>query len=227
VSAVTGWLRAWGPRLIAGAALATVATVAGMVSYTHIDALTLTLHGSAMSGHLMPLGIDGLIVVGSIVLLTVQGGQARWGWLCIAPGVAASLFANWESGIAHGYLAAGWATMPALSFAVATFVAERWAKAQVAGVASAAAANTGASDGGDDGEKANPCPHSLAMTAEEGLVQAFLHIRDCLWQEPSQRRLSAAFGISRPRVAELVAPYLPEGAPEVPEPSLNGGTPGA
>jgi len=43
----------------------------------------------------MPFAIDGLITVGSVVLL--QGG--RLGWLGIGPGVAISLFANVESGI--------------------------------------------------------------------------------------------------------------------------------
>jgi predicted XRE-type DNA-binding protein len=37
-------------------------------------------------------------------------------------------------------------------------------------------------------------------------VQAFLHARDCLGEPLSQRQLSAAFGLSRPKVAELVGP---------------------
>jgi hypothetical protein len=46
------------------------------------------------------------------------------------PGVAASLFANVESGLRWGPLAAGWAGVPAASFALATFLLERWLKAQ-------------------------------------------------------------------------------------------------
>ena len=129
-SALT-WLLAWWSRLIAGLALANVAAVAGIISYTHIDALTLALHQSPLTGHLMPFGVDGLIIVGSMVLLTATGRQAWWGWLGVAPGVAGSLFANWESGIAHGRLAAFWAMVPAVAFALATFMFERWLKAQV------------------------------------------------------------------------------------------------
>lgn len=214
-------LRAWWSRLVAGLALATVAAVAGIVSYTHIDALTLALHGSSMSGHLMPFGIDGLIVVGSVVLLTVQGGQARWGWLCIVPGVAASLFANFESGIAHGYLAAGWATMPALSFAVATFASERWAKAQFGhggrgGQQEEVSNDTVVTEAG-----ARTCPHMLPCSAAESAVYAFLHARDCLNEPLSQRQIAAMFEMSRQRVAELVEPHLAN----APASALNGSAP--
>ena len=47
----------------------------------------------------MPFGVDGLIVVGSVVLLQAAPGQTWLGWLGIVPGVAASLFANVESGL--------------------------------------------------------------------------------------------------------------------------------
>ena len=209
------------PRLVAGAALATVAVVAGVVSYTHIDALTLALHGSVMVGHLMPLAVDGLIVVGSVFLLTTAGRQARWGWLGIVPGAAASLFANFESGIPHGRLAAGWATVPALFFALATLLFERWLKAQVTGAAGTAGPGKGATGGESGGTQPDPCSHHVASSAEESAVQAFLHARDCLGRPLSQRQLSAAFGVSRPRVAELVGPHLPE----APVPAMNGSPP--
>jgi hypothetical protein len=77
-----------------------------------------------MVARLMPVGIDGLVVVGSVVLL--QGG--RLGWLGVGPGVGLSLFANVESGIRYGWLAAVWAGIPALSFFLATFILENWAK---------------------------------------------------------------------------------------------------
>jgi hypothetical protein len=217
-----GWLRASWSRLVAGLAFATVATVTGVISYMHIEALTLALHQPLVVARLMPFGIDGLIVVGSVALLQAAPDQEHLGWLCVAPGAAASLFANVESGLRHGPLAAGWAGMASAGFFLATFTLERWAKAQAATPAGVAAPNMLANDGEDDGDKPSPCPHSLAMTAEEGLVQAFLHVRDCLWQEPSQRKLSTAFGISRPRVAELVAPYVTDAPDPAPEPSMNG-----
>lgn len=117
--------------LTAGLALAAVTGVTGFISYTHICALTLVLHQSWQTAHLMPFAVDGQIVVGSVVLLVAQGRTAWWGWLGIVPGLAESLFANWESGIAHGLLAASWATVAAQSFAVSSFLFERWLKSRV------------------------------------------------------------------------------------------------
>src|SRR5260221_208857 len=136
-----GWLREWWSRLVAGLAFATVAAVTGVVSYTHIEALTLALHQPLMVARLMPFGVDGLIVVGSVALLQAAPGHERLGWAGVGPGVAASVFANVESGLHHGPLAAAWAGVPALSFFLATFMLERWAKAQVAGAASVASPN--------------------------------------------------------------------------------------
>lgn len=127
---VRGWLREWWSRLVAGLALAAVAGVTGRISYLHIKALTLALHQPAQVAQIMPFGVDGLIVVGSVVLLQAAPNQEWLGWLGIGPGVAASLFANWESGIRYGWLAAAWATVPAIAFAVATFMFERWLKEQ-------------------------------------------------------------------------------------------------
>jgi hypothetical protein len=128
---VTSWLRSrWGAVLIVGAALATVTAVTGFISYTHICALTLELHQSWKTAHLMPLAVDGQIVIGGAVLAT-DGRYRWWGLLGVAPGLAESLFANWESGIAHGYLPATWATVAAQSFAVSSFLFERWLKSRV------------------------------------------------------------------------------------------------
>lgn len=108
-------------RLLIGAAIAAVATAAGWISYTHIYELTLTRGGSHGAAVLMPLGVDGLITVGSIVLL--EGG--RIGWLCIGPGFVTSLFANVEAGIQNGWLSAVWDGIPAVSFALACLVLEK------------------------------------------------------------------------------------------------------
>ena len=126
---MTTWLRAYGPKIISGLAIAAVAGVAGVVSYLHIYGLTLTLHQPVIVARLMPFAVDGLIVVGSVVLLTEAA--AWWlGWLGVGPGVTISLFANVESGIRYGVLAAIWAGIPAVAFSLATFMLERWLKAQ-------------------------------------------------------------------------------------------------
>jgi Protein of unknown function (DUF2637) len=208
---VTNWVRSWWSRLTAGLALVVVASVTGVISYTHVYDLTVSLHQPVMVARLMPFGVDGLIVVGSVVLLQAAPGQTWLGWLGVVPGVAASLFANVESGLRWGPLAAGWAGVPAASFALATFLLERWLKAQASH-----GGRTGTEDapghGGRVGEYrlASQCPHAVAATVEEAVVLAFLHARDCAEAPLSQRHLATAFGLSRPKVAELVGPLLAE-----------------
>jgi hypothetical protein len=208
---LTTWVRAWWSRLTAGLALVVVASVTGVISYTHVYDLTVSLHQPVMVARLMPFGVDGLIVVGSVVLLQAAPGQSGLGWLGVIPGVAASLFANVESGLRWGPLAAGWAGVPAASFALATFLLERWLKAQTSHGGQAGTADPRAHPG-ELGEfrTASQCPHGVAATAEEAVVQAYLHARDCTEAPLSQRHLATAFGLSRPRVAELVSPLLAE-----------------
>ena len=52
---------------------------------------------------------------------------------------------------------------------------------------------------------ANQCPHGAAATAEEAAIQAYLHARDYAEAPLSQRHLATAFGLSRPKAAELVS----------------------
>jgi hypothetical protein len=127
---VTAWLRAWWSKIVSGVAIMAVAAVAGVISYTHIYELTVQLHQPVMVARLMPFGVDGLIVAGSVALLQAAPGQAWLGWIGVGPGVVISLFANVESGIRYGRLAAIWAGIPAVAFSLATFILERWIKAQ-------------------------------------------------------------------------------------------------
>jgi hypothetical protein len=128
VAAPATWLREHATDAAVGIALAVVVGCTGFVSYTHICALTLELHQSWKTAHLAPLYIDGQIVIGSFAWARVTG-RPRWcGLAGIVPGLAESLFANWESGIVHGLAAAGWATVAAQSFAVSSFLFELWLK---------------------------------------------------------------------------------------------------
>lgn len=125
---------AW-PRVVSGLAILSVATVAGLISYQHVYDLSLALHQPLMVARLMPVGVDGLVTVGSVVLLQSGPGERWLGWLGIGPGVAISLFANVESGIRYGWLSAVWAGIPAVSFFLACFILENWLKAQTRGEA--------------------------------------------------------------------------------------------
>ena len=124
------WLRSYWPKVVSGAAILAVAAVAGTISYSHMYELSLVLHQGVMASRLMPFGVDGLIVVGSVVLLQSAPGQRWLGWVGVVPGLAISLFANIESGLRYGPLAAIWAGVPALSFFIATFILERWLQGQ-------------------------------------------------------------------------------------------------
>jgi hypothetical protein len=199
------WLRTYGPRILGGVALAAVAVVAGRISYMHIESFTLAEHQPRTVAMLAPFAVDGLIVVGSVVLLQAIPGQEYLGWLGVGPGVAASVFANVESGIHYGVLSAAWAGVPAAFFALACFIFERWLSSQV-GRGGGRGGNSGGSRAGHalDPETSGQCPHGVAGTVADAVVNAFLHGRDCIGEVPSQRQLAASFGQSRDKVAALV-----------------------
>lgn len=201
MSAALAWLRARPSRVLAGVALATVAIVTGVVSYTHISALTLVLHGSQMVAHLMPFGVDGQIVMGSVVLLTGRGRTAWWGWLGIVPGLAESLFANWESGIANGLLAAAWATVPAQAFAGSTFMFERWVKSLVSATAQAGPAGPRGilAEGGarESGPGADEAAGPVVPPTPELALLAFL-------ESGPQREVGAMIGVSKSTVGRWI-----------------------
>jgi hypothetical protein len=175
-------------RSILGIALpvAAVAIIAGVVSYSHIVALGLATGQSPADAHLLPFAVDGLIVSGSVLL--IYGSPL--GWLCVAPRIVATIYANVMSGVGHGPLAATVAAWPAAAFALASFTLERWLKNR--------AQPAPATDG--------PCGHDPVGTLDEAVVRAYVHGRDCLGQAPSQRHLAEVFNVSRPKVAALVGP---------------------
>jgi hypothetical protein len=114
---------------------AAVGAVAAVVSYGHIVNLFLEWHQTPLDAHLMPVAIDGLIIIGAGAARTGQ----RWlGWSAIGPGLIASLYANVMNGLPYGRGAAmgsGWAT---IALFLATNVMERWKPAQVSQGASLA-----------------------------------------------------------------------------------------
>jgi Protein of unknown function (DUF2637) len=103
-----------------------VAAIAGVVSYAHIEGLALAVHQSLATARMLPFSVDFLIVAGSVILLA---GSAL-GWLGVVPRVAVTLSANIESGLRHGPLSATVAGWPAIAFAPATFMLERWLRGQ-------------------------------------------------------------------------------------------------
>jgi hypothetical protein len=114
--------------IVAAVPVAAVAVIAGVVSYSHIEALGLMTGQSLADARLLPLAVDGLIVAGSVILLA-----GSWlGWIGVSLGVAGTLYANVMSGLPRGPLAAAVAAWPAVAFTVASFMLERWLKSQAA-----------------------------------------------------------------------------------------------
>jgi hypothetical protein len=139
---------------------AAVGAVAAVVSYGHIVNLFLTWHAPLYDARLMPVAIDGLIIIGAGA---ASGGQKLLGWSAIGPGLAASLYANVMNGLPYGYGAAmgsGWAT---IALFLATNVMERWKPAPVV----TPGHDSGHDKGGDKPpRKAAPRKPAPAMTKQ-------------------------------------------------------------
>jgi len=133
-AAVINGLRARASALAVGLSLATVSLATGFISYTHISALTQDYWQNWKTAHLMPLAVDGQIVIGSVYFMEHSGEHKRWlGLIGVVPGILESLYSNWESvSPPHGtpWLAVieahMWATVPAQAFACSTILFERW-----------------------------------------------------------------------------------------------------
>jgi hypothetical protein len=206
--------------LIAGLAFAVVAGVTGRVSYLHIEALSLALHQPPGVARIMPFGIDGLIVVGSVALLQAPKDQPWLGWICVGPGTAASLFANVESGWRYGPVSAGWAGMATVGFFAATYTRERWLKSQAKKVGQPVpAVPPGTVQGPVPGEAATVEP--LAPVPAEPLTpeKALL----ALIGTGSHRDIGAMIGVSKTTVGRwkkrleqggTVGPELSQDGPE-------------
>lgn len=194
-----------------------VAGFAGVQSYSHIEQLAIRADEPLIDARMLPLSLDGIIVAGVVIILA-----GSWlGWLCVAPGVAGTLFANLAWGLPHGHLAATVATWPAVAFSVVSFVLERWLKSLLGrGGRGGRAVVIEASDTGTLGRIFGQCPHGVAAAVDEAIVAAYLHGRDCLLDVPSQRSLAASFGVHRDKVARLVGQLAasPGGQQPVPAP---------
>jgi len=110
----------WATRVVTVGAVLLVAAVAAVVSYAHMREVA-ERAGEGWRALLLPLSVDGLVVAGSMVLLTrrragLPGG--RLAWCALLGGVGASLAANVAAAepTATARVVASW---PALAFAVA------------------------------------------------------------------------------------------------------------
>lgn len=131
-AAING-LRERASAMAVGLSLATVSLATGFISYTHISALTQVYWQNWKTAHLMPLAVDGQIVIGSVYFMETEGRKRLLGLIGVVPGIAESLYSNWQSvAPPHGtpwlvvFEAHLWATVPAQAFACSTVLFERW-----------------------------------------------------------------------------------------------------
>jgi hypothetical protein len=95
-----------------------VAAVAAVVSYEHASALVREHGESGWTGRLIPLTMDGLVYVGSMVMLdSARRGVrvpalARW---LLGLGIVATLAANVAHGLCHGLIGAAVGAWPAVA----------------------------------------------------------------------------------------------------------------
>jgi Protein of unknown function (DUF2637) len=215
---------------------AVVALGAAFVSYRHIEHLALAEGQPFVAALIYPVIVDGLIATGSA--LVFDGLQA--GWACVVPGIAATLFANVESGIGHGPLGAALASWPAVAFSLATFVLERSALAKLKADAAVskenaalraalATAETAAQDAADAAQRDAAQAETLrAVSKENAALRAALATaetaaqdaadaaqRDAAQAETLRRKLAAldtahAAQSTRTQTAKTAAVKAPE-----------------
>jgi hypothetical protein len=119
-------------RVLAGLAVLAVAVVAGIVSFTHIEALALAHGYTLMAARLLPVSVDGLIVASSLALLTEarsphpRPGLARTG---LVLGILATLAANVAAGAHFGIVGGLVNAWPAIAFIVASEILLRMLRA--------------------------------------------------------------------------------------------------
>lgn len=106
-------------RVLTAAAVLTVALIAAVVSFVHIEHLAV-IHGQTrLAAFLLPLSIDGTVLAASLVMLQAARAAIRTPWLArvmLGLAVTATLAAN----VAYGWPAGPWWSLlsgwPALAF---------------------------------------------------------------------------------------------------------------
>ena len=109
-------------RMLTASAVLLVAAIAAVISYQHVVALALRYGQPALAAYLLPVSVDGLVAVSSLVMLRAARIGVSAPWLArtgLVLAVIATLACNVGYGAAHGWpgaLLSGW---PAVAFVVA------------------------------------------------------------------------------------------------------------
>jgi len=201
-------------RLIAAVSLAGLAAITGVISYLHALTVAEWTGSRGLVAHLIPLVADLMIVTASMALLDSARRKPVLPWSALTVGIGATVAMNVAAGSREG---AGGALVAALAPVALVLSLETlmWLMKHAPGGGQPAS--------GGDGE---PCPHKVALSVDEAIVNAWLHLRDCAGERPVQRQFAAAFDVPRTKVAALVG-SLNGQHPQEPGTDPDGGSDGA
>jgi Protein of unknown function (DUF2637) len=183
-------------RFLAGLSLAALAAITGIVSYLHALAVVYLTGSAGLVAYLIPFVADLMIVTASLAILDAirhHAPKPPLAMVSLVAGIGSTLAMNIVAGL---HISAGGALVAALPPVAFVLSLET-----LMGIVRLARTGDGESHLTATGGQ---CPHQVAMSAEDAVITAYLHARDCLGEPVSQRHLSATFGVPRPKVATLV-----------------------
>lgn len=201
------------PRVVGWLALAGVSLIAGIASYFHALAVVQASGAHAPVSYLVPALADLVILGASADLLAASragAGRPRLTMLALGVGIVVTLAMNVAAGNPHEvpkWLVNGW---PALAFTLAL--------ESLAGLVRRGRGRVPESPSPAVTTVTVGCGHGVAETPEERIVEAYVHLRDCLGANPSYRDLGRAFGVHHDTAGQLVKAALNGSA----EPSPDG-----
>jgi hypothetical protein len=202
------------PRVVGWLSLGGVSLIAGIASYFHALSVVQAAGATAPVSYLVPALADLVILGASADLLAASRARADrpvLTMLALGVGIVVTLAMNVAAGSHHGIggrLVAGW---PAAAFTLAL--------ESLAGLVRRGRGAPVQTPGTVTVEVPVGCGHGVAETRDERIVEAYVHLRDCLGASPSYRDLGRAFGIHHDSAATLVKVALNGSA----EPSQNEG----
>ena len=183
-------------RFLAGLSLAALAVITGIVSYLHALTVVYITGSAGLVAYLIPFVADLMIVTASLAILDAirhHAPKPPLAMVSLVAGIGSTLAMNIVAGL---HISAGGALVAALPPVAFVLSLET-----LMGIVRLARAGDGTSH---LTATSGQCPHQVAMSAEDAVITAYLHARDCLGEPVSQRQLSATFGVPRPKVATLV-----------------------
>lgn len=204
------------PRVVGWLALGGVSLIAGIASYFHALGVVDASGARPPVSYLVPALADLVILGASADLLAASRarvGRPRLTMVALGVGVVVTLLMNVAAADPHAvpkWLVNGW---PALAFILALESLAGLVRRGRGGVTPSAPAASVVTVG---------CGHGVADDRDSRLLDAYLHLRDCLGANPSYRGIGAAFDVHHDTVRQLVIAAHAEPGDEILE-ALSGG----